>query len=150
MNPKAYSTKAKSLFLVAIIVLLVVPIAVAAGLAFSSNKQQQAEETRILEKPTRLETKPTSESAAEVKITDQGFEPAMLSVSPGAVVTWTNNSDSMHQVASNPHSAHNGLPGLMSPILNSDQTYEFTFNERGSFGYHDELNPTLNATIEVQ
>jgi plastocyanin len=87
---------------------------------------------------------------AEVQITSNGFEPATLIVKKGTKVVWTNKNTAMHQVASNPHPINDDLPGLNSEILNNNQSYEYTFEDEGDFGYHDNLNPTTNGTIEVQ
>lgn len=87
---------------------------------------------------------------AEVRITAQGFEPSVISVKKGTKITWVNDDDKMHQVVSNPHPSHEGLSGLKSEILNNEQTYEYTAGQTGSYGYHDEINPIINGTIEVQ
>ena len=87
---------------------------------------------------------------AVVRITKTGFEPATLSVKRGTKVVWTNADSGLHQVASNPYPRDNGLPGLKSQILNNNQTYEYTANKAGAFGYHDDRQPTLNGTLVVQ
>ncbi|HVX48412.1 MAG TPA: cupredoxin domain-containing protein [Candidatus Saccharimonadales bacterium] len=87
---------------------------------------------------------------AAVKITDQGFQPATLTVKSGTTITWTNGGVVMHQVASNPFPKDDGLPGLKSEILNNTQTYSFVANKTGTYGYHDQLNPTMNGTIVVE
>ena len=88
--------------------------------------------------------------AASVLITPAGFVPASLTIMQGTKVTWTNQDDKLHQVAANPHPAGTDLPGLRSEILNRTQTYTYTANKTGSFGYHDQLNPSVNGTIDVK
>ncbi len=88
-------------------------------------------------------------ATASISITAAGFEPAVLSVKKGTKIRWTNNDKAMHQVIANPHPSHDSLPGLKSEILNEGQTYEYVAGQSGSFGYHDEVNPTINATVEV-
>jgi plastocyanin len=80
--------------------------------------------------------------AATVEITAKGFEPATLRIKVGAKVTWNNTDSVLHQIASNPYPANNGLPGLSSPGLESGQSYSYTFRQAGKFGYHDQQNPT--------
>jgi plastocyanin len=93
-------------------------------------------------------TKPAR--VAVVHITQNGFEPATITVTPGTKVIWTSTDDSLHQVASNPYPKDDGLPGLKSEILNNSQSYEYTANKTGTFGYHDNQQPVLNGTLVVQ
>jgi plastocyanin len=87
---------------------------------------------------------------AVVRITKAGFVPSTLSVKRGTKVTWTNTDGNLHQVASNPFPKDTGLVSLKSEILNNDQTYTYTATTTGTFGYHDQLAPTINGTIVVQ
>ncbi len=89
-------------------------------------------------------------TVAVVNITKTGFEPATLSVKRGTKIIWTNTTDTLRQVASNPYPKDNGLSGLKSQILNKDQTYEYTADTTGTFGYHDDRQPTVNGTLVVQ
>lgn len=86
----------------------------------------------------------------EVRIAKQGFVPSTLAVEAGTSVVWVNNTDGLHQIISNPHASHDDLPDFKSEILNNGQTYEYMFEESGSFNYHDEIKPTLNGTIKVK
>lgn len=87
---------------------------------------------------------------AEVRITPTGFQPSTLVVKLGTKVTWTNADNSLHQVASNPYPTGKDLPSLKSEILNNTQTYTYVANTAGSFGYHDQLKPTINGNIVIQ
>ncbi len=86
----------------------------------------------------------------QVTITDKGFVPANLVVPKGATVTWTNQDKADHRIASNPHPTHTDLKGLYSPILKQNDTYSFTYDKAGTFGYHDNLEPSTNGSIEVK
>ena len=86
---------------------------------------------------------------AVVRITKTGFIPATLSVPKGTNVIWTNSDNGLHQVAANPYPKGTTLPSLKSEILNNNQTYEYTANTAGTFGYHDQLSPTTNGTLVV-
>jgi plastocyanin len=90
------------------------------------------------------------ERVAEIRITSEGFIPSNLSLEPNTRVIWRNASDDLHQVVSNPHASHDSLPALKSELLNNDQTYEYTFEEKGLFNYHDEMKPTANGVIKVE
>lgn len=92
----------------------------------------------------------TQQPVAQIQITKNGFVPGTLVVKKGTKVVWTNTDGKMHQVQANPHPNGESLPSLKSEILNNTQTYEYTADTVGSFGYHDHLNPTTNGTLEVQ
>lgn len=87
---------------------------------------------------------------AEVRITRQGFEPSTLVVKRGTKITWSNADSGLHQVASNQYPTDKDLPGLKSEILNNAQTYTYVANTTGSFGYHDQMKPTINGTLVIQ
>jgi plastocyanin len=93
---------------------------------------------------------PQPPRVAVVNMTKTSFEPATLSVKRGTKVIWTNTDSGLHQVASNPFPKDDGLPGLKSPILRQNQTYEYIANTAGSFGYHDDKKPTINGTLVVE
>jgi plastocyanin len=117
--------------------LLVLALLVAAVLYFvfwSQDNQPEDKSTRV----------------AAIAITANGFQPESIIVEKGTRVIWTNSDEKIHQVAANPHPTSEDLPSLVSEILNNDQVYEYTFDESGTFGYHDKLNPTINGVIEVK
>lgn len=87
---------------------------------------------------------------AEVRITKDGFVPATLSVAPGTKVVWTNEDQALRQVVANPFPKGTDLPGLKSEILNNTQTYSYVAEKTGSFGYHDQLHPTVNGILVVE
>ncbi len=87
---------------------------------------------------------------AVVNITKSGFQPATLSVKSGTKIIWTNDDNGMHQVVANPFPTGTDLRGLKSEILNNSQTYVYTAKTVGSFGYHDQLHPTINGTLVVK
>lgn len=88
---------------------------------------------------------------ASVSITEGGFVPASLTVEAGTNVVWVNADSKLHRVASNPHPEHGDHPGLDSKeSIEPDSDYGFTFEEPGTYNYHDHLNPTRNGTIIVK
>ena len=124
------------------LVKLIVPVAIiiiiiTIGLFVYSNKSQ---DNSVSQQPQPI---------ALVHITKKGFEPATLSVKPGTLIIWTNQDEKPHQVASNPYPKDDGLPGLKSELLNNNPTYQFKTDKTGTFGYHDELNPTINGSLVV-
>jgi plastocyanin len=85
----------------------------------------------------------------EVKAASNNFNPPTIIVNKGTTVTWTVTSGSV-QIASDPHPAHTGLVGFESDELKAGDTYSFTFDKVGSFGYHNHLNPSAIGTVNVE
>jgi plastocyanin len=86
----------------------------------------------------------TSSAAATVtvKITAGAFAPASVTINTGDTVTWTNNTNGTHQVASD-----DGV--FVSPVLKAGQSYSFTFKAAGKYVYHDALHPAMKGTATV-
>ncbi len=81
--------------------------------------------------------------AAEVDMTANGFSPSSITVKQGTVVTFKNTDTQPHWPASNPHPTHTDLPGFDAlQQVQPGQTYSFTFNKIGTWGYHDHINPS--------
>lgn len=77
-----------------------------------------------------------------VRIVDFDFQPALLSVTAGATVTWTNAGQARHTVA-----ATDG--GFTSPDLRAGATYQQTFSTPGTYVYICDIHPDMRATISV-
>jgi len=88
---------------------------------------------------------------ASVSITAGGtFSPAVITVKKGTTVTWTNTGSAQVWIASNPHPTHTDYPGFDSKAaIGTGESYSFTFNKVGSWGYHNHLNPTVMGTVIV-
>lgn len=127
--------------LIVIILILIVAAAIAA-VAIVNNRSNGSTKSA----PT---TQPTPDTAT-VRITNSGFEPAALNVKANTVVIWVNaRTDKAAIVAANPYPAGEDTQ-LKSSQLGQGASYRYQFKESGSFGYHDELNPTMNGTIVVK
>jgi plastocyanin len=100
-----------------------------------------------------------------IEMTSSGFTPATLTISKGDTVTWVNKDTETHWPASASHPTHTVYPGSgiekcgtseESTIFDACKgivpggSYSFTFNEVGTWGYHDHLNPNLHGKIAVQ
>jgi plastocyanin len=86
----------------------------------------------------------------QVDVSTDGFSPATITIKKGTTVTWTNIDDDVtHQIASDPHPTHTSLPGLFSPILDTEQKYSYTFDKTGTFTYHDESSLLSSGTVYV-
>ena len=78
----------------------------------------------------------------EVKIDNFSFAPKSLTVNIGATVTWTNRDDIPHNVVSTDKK-------FSSPVLDTDQSFSFRFQEPGSYAYFCKIHPMMTGTIVV-
>ncbi len=83
----------------------------------------------------------TSEKV-NVSITSSGFSPATLTVSKGAMVTWTNHT-SISQTVTSPNNFDFGE-------IASGKTYSRMFNFVGTYNYYSIHQSGLNGTIIVK
>jgi plastocyanin len=77
-----------------------------------------------------------------VSIDNFTFAPAQLTVKVGATVTWTNRDDIPHAVVS--------VGTFKSKVLDTDDSYSFTFTKAGDYKYFCSLHPHMTGTIKVE
>jgi len=82
-------------------------------------------------------------ATAEVHIDNFAFTPAVLKVKAGTQVSFINRDDIPHTVVSTDQL-------FMSPALDTDDHFEFTFATPGEFGYFCSLHPHMTAKIVVE
>jgi plastocyanin len=80
-----------------------------------------------------------------VTISNFTFSPAILSVAPGAKVTWTNSDEEPHTVTS----ADGGLM-FKSAALDTKDQFSFTFDKPGTYKYFCSIHPHMVGTIVVK
>jgi plastocyanin len=80
---------------------------------------------------------------AMVKIDNFTFAPSTLTVKAGTNVTWRNEDDIPHTVASSARL-------FKSKALDTDDGFSFTFNDVGTYEYFCSLHPHMKATIVVE
>jgi plastocyanin len=78
-----------------------------------------------------------------VKIDNFTFSPQTLKVSAGTTVTWKNEDDIPHTVAS-------VTKTFKSKALDTDDSYTFTFTTPGVYEYFCSLHPHMKGTIVVE
>lgn len=93
-----------------------------------------------------------AEPVATVQITASGFVPETIKIKQGESVTWVNTDTAPHQIAADPLPSHSKLPSLVTDqSLNQNESFTFTFDKKGTYTYHDPLNPdALKATVIVE
>lgn len=90
--------------------------------------------------PASQERKPTT---ADVKIDNFTFGPAELTVPVGTAVTWTNRDDIPHTVVSTDKV-------FKSKVLDTDETFSFTFDTAGTYPYFCSIHPKMTGKVVVQ
>ena len=102
-----------------------------------------------------------------IEITASGFFPKILTVSVGETVTFVNKDTAPHWPASDLHPTHTVYPGSdikkcfdgttdksllfdSCRALNGGESWSFTFNEAGTWDYHDHRNANLIGAIVVE
>jgi plastocyanin len=72
------------------------------------------------------------------------FSPDTLTVPVGTEVTWENRDDIPHTVTSNDKTT------FASSLLDTGDTFTFTFNAAGTFDYFCSVHPMMTAKVIVQ
>ena len=88
---------------------------------------------------------PPADDSGTYKISIQAtqFNPATLTMLPGAKVTWTNTDSQPHSVVSDDGVSFN------SGTLNTGESLSFTPSVTGTYGYHCGIHPTVTGTVNV-
>jgi len=80
--------------------------------------------------------------------TNECFLPYEVTVAVGATVTWSNDDTAAHTVTSGTIS--DGVDGLFdSSIFMSGTTFEFTFDDAGSYDYFCMVHPWMTGIVHV-
>ncbi len=117
--------------LLANVLLLVVALLLVAGCTNSS--------------PPPVPPTPVYTPQTTILIGSVSFNPQILVVDRGITVTWLNLDMGRHFVTSDP-----GDPdSFISPLLETDQRYQFTFTVPGKYGYHCADNAAIKGTVIV-
>jgi plastocyanin len=82
-------------------------------------------------------------SVAPVTIDNFVFGPDRLIIKAGTTVTWSNRDDIPHTVASKDRL-------FKSKVMDTDESYSFTFTTPGEYGYFCSLHPHMTGTIVVE
>nr|AGC72809.1 VgrG protein [uncultured bacterium A1Q1_fos_485] len=105
---------------------------------------------------TPLVTDATDE---QISITENGFEPAVLTVEPGTVIEWINAGTGVHSSTSiTPSVSFEGTTaagatddgGWDSGFLTTGESYKRQLTVEGAYLYRDSANPDATATIIVK
>ena len=101
----------------------------------------------------------TGETDEQIGITENGFEPAVLTVEPGTVIEWINAGTSVHSSTSiTPSVSFDGasaasataVGGWDSGLLTTGESYKLQLTAEGTYIYRDSANTDATATIIVK
>jgi plastocyanin len=81
--------------------------------------------------------------ATAVSIDNFTFNPQKLTVKAGTTVTWSNKDDIPHAIAAVGKQ-------FKSKVLDTDNSFSFTFTTPGSYEYFCSLHPHMTGTIVVE
>lgn len=85
-----------------------------------------------------------ADTPVEVRIDNFSFSPQTLTVAPGTTVKWTNRDDIPHTVVSDDKVT------FKSKVLDTDESYSFTFTKAGTFDYFCSVHPKMTAKVIVK
>lgn len=90
------------------------------------------------------------QAVATITYDGSSFSPSSVTVKSGDKVRVVNNSQDMLQFESNPHPVHTDDPDLNVGSVDPGQSQTFTVSQKGTFGYHNHLNPSQGGNITIQ
>lgn len=88
-------------------------------------------------------TNTTPTAGNEVEISGFAFNPENITISAGTTVTWTNKDAVIHTVTSDDEVFDSGN-------LSEGDTFEYTFNQTGTFEYHCIPHPYMTGKVVVE
>lgn len=106
------------------------------------------------------EDTPAESTPTSAAISNFAFDPAELEIAAGETVVWTNSDDIAHTVTSG-RAKKQGVPGVSknrdaapdgvfdSGTMELNDTFDFTFQESGTFTYFCAIHAGMSARVVV-
>ena len=85
----------------------------------------------------------TPTSTNEVELSNFSFKPEDITITAGTTVTWSNKDAATHTVTSDDEFFDSGN-------LSKGDTFQYTFNQTGTFDYHCTLHPNMKGKVIVK
>lgn len=150
----------KNLLVIIIALLLLIVIGVVIPYIQVRNREKKS--------PQNTTNIPSQTQNVNITYTNKGFEPNSMRIPSGTTVVWTNVSDKLMWIGSDPHPSHTDLPGFdqrgtdsnvphddtfkLIPHVeahSTDSVYAYTFIKVGIWDYHNHLSPGDRGEIIV-
>lgn len=94
------------------------------------------------------------QAAATVTFSDSSVSPSTVTIKSGESITWTNSGSKAVDVASAPHPTHTDNSELTNGqsvlSLAPGASSTVTLTKKGTWGFHDHLNPSAGGKVVVQ
>lgn len=97
----------------------------------------------LLGAPRAVAAQPAPTATAEVKIDQFAFVPQRITVKAGTTVTWINEDDAPHTIASSSKL-------FKSKALDTGDKFPFTFTAPGTYAYFCSVHPHMTGTVVVE
>jgi len=97
--------------------------------------------------PTTATAEERLPQTKEITYTDEGFSPAVLSISSGDTVIFKNKSNKDFRPIGN---AQNKISFGATTTISKNNQYEFTFKTSGEYGYYDQLDQSKFGAIVIK
>jgi len=133
-----------------VVVAVVVLIGVGSYLALYNNNSPVSNGAQSSSSSASPSSNDTKQAVATITYSDHGFSPSSTTVKSGDTVAIVNSSSNSLQMDSGPHPEHTDDTDLNVGLVDAGQTKTFTVKKTGTFGFHNHLNPSDEATIIVQ
>ena len=100
-----------------------------------------------------------AEGPIKVAVANIAYDPPTLEVAVGDTVTWTNEDAGVRHTVTSGEPAGETVPGVSKgeeskpdgtfngELADSGDTFEFTFDEAGTYAYFCEVHPSMTAEI---
>lgn len=131
---------------------IVVIIAVIATIAFMGRKESssQTPQKNDSSQSTATPTESSSEVAATITYSDNGFSSSVDNVKSGATVKVVNQSKRQLSFASDPHPVHTDDPELNAGTISPGDSKSFIVKTKGTWGFHNHLHEQDEGSITVE
>jgi plastocyanin len=96
----------------------------------------------MMNRGTGPQTTGSASGSGQVRIVDFRFEPSLLTVTPGTIVTWTNEDSAPHTATAEDESFDTGR-------LDKGESGEVTFDTSGTFDYICVYHPYMEGSVLV-
>jgi plastocyanin len=125
------------LMIAAVVPVAVIMTSLAPGLAHTPVAASARSKTLSVRPPASAPTGPVA-----VHISNFTFGPKAVTVKVGQTITWTNDDDIPHTVVATDKS-------FRSKVLDTGQSFSFTFAKPGQIAYFCSLHPMMTGKVTV-